>query len=63
MDFIKIFWVLIPVGIYIFFTQASREHRETATAYFWVFVVGMGVFGILYAIVTTGSIPTPCCTE
>ena len=59
MELLKALWVLIPIGIYIFFTKADRKHRKAAEAYFWTFLVLFGAFGFLYMLISTGRFPSP----
>ena len=57
-----IFWLLIPIGIYVWFACLGTEkQKEEVSAYFWLTILGMGAVGFLYSWVTTGTIPAPCC--
>lgn len=55
---------LIPLAIYVWFAYlGDRKQKETATAYFWMFVLAVGVLGTLYTFFQTGSVPAGCCGD
>ncbi len=55
---------LIPIGIYVWFAYiGDRKQKESATAYFWMAVLAIGVAGTLYTLFTTGSVPAGCCGD
>jgi hypothetical protein len=61
MEFLKIFWLVIPLGFGAFLTWGDRKDRERAKICFFTFVFVIGAIGFLYTWITTGSIPAPCC--
>lgn len=64
LDLLKALWVLIPIGIYVWYDyMGSRQQKETVTAYFWLTIFAIGLAGFLYQVVTTGTIPAPCCGD
>ena len=64
LDLLKALWVLIPIGIYVWYDyMGTRQQKETVTAYFWLAILAIGLAGFLYQVVTTGTIPAPCCGD
>lgn len=60
---VTLLW-LIPLAVYIWFAYlGDRKQKETATAYFWMIVLAVGVIGAIYTLITTGSIPAGCCGD
>lgn len=54
---------LIPLAIYIWVAHAGHHQKQTAAAYFWMAIIAICVIGLLYTLITTGSIPAGCCGD
>jgi len=54
---------LIPLAIYIWVAHAGHHQKQTAMAYFWMAIIAIGVIGVIYTMITTGSIPAGCCGD
>jgi len=54
---------LIPLAIYIWVAHAGHHQKQTAAAYFWMAIIAIGVIGVIYTLITTGSIPAGCCGD
>lgn len=54
---------LIPLAIYIWVAHAGHHQKQTAAAYFWMAIIAIGVIGLIYTLITTGSIPAGCCGD
>lgn len=58
-----ILW-LIPIAIYVWFAYfGDRKQKQTAAAYFWMAIIAIGVIGLIYTLIKTGSIPAGCCGD
>ena len=57
-----IFWPSVLFVLYVFIKVTNAKERDKLSTYAAILVIAMGIIGFSYQVISSGSLPAPCCS-